>query len=515
MSDDEFKLTNIPEQSQLNLNTTNSGGQVLSDSLEKLELTTSLLELDGVLTQMMAKQQIQPLIRGENLDKVVEMILSRAVNEDKGLLGTAMLARLAAVARAREERVLKHVEELISDEPPSLESLSDIMVDSNQSDTDIAKVKLYAAQGLRHLKANWLVDYCLREGVKIDTAEIARKELFLLALEKTGTVTQWLSFIQENVEDIKRIDNKESQLRRIRRIAQVILDVLKTWEGDTGESVGAAIDECFRALLNKSLVNVDQESLFVTLDSILGCLVRLIELRFSHALYGQTYLVMQKNKQLLGAGLWGKFLSSSAVISRLRVDLLEAAMVLARQNRTDKEIISTLLTCYTSKAQLSAAIKRHLSHAQDLDPDITAWWINASPNLGERREVEHKVGNTEDEQIGMLLIEVEYAKETMEKLNRAVAPMLEISDPVLAETVKSAAARYQEMAQITRRLARMRKLSKSGLMFDHVEYNSREHEMKGGHQAGIRRVRVIRDGIIKEFNGKMKTLVKPLVEAEE
>ena len=115
----------------------------------------------------------------------------------------------------------------------------------------------------------------------------------------------------------------------------------------------------------------------------------------------------------------------------------------------------------------------------------------------------------------MLLIEVEYAKETMEKLNRAVAPMLEISDPVLAETVKRAASNYQEMAQITSRLARMRKLTKSGLLGKKLEYNPREHEMRGGHQAGIRQVKVIRDGIRKEFNDKIKTLVKPLVEPEE
>ena len=177
--------------------------------------------------------------------------------------------------------------------------------------------------------------------------------------------------------------------------------------------------------------------------------------------------------------------------------------------------MGALLTCYASKAQISAAVKRHFSQALDLDPDVYKWWQSASKNAGDRRDAEHKVGNNEDENIGLLLIEVEYAKETMEKLNRAVAPMLEISDPVLAETVKRAASNYQEMAQITSRLARMRKLTKSGLLGKKLEYNPREHEMRGGHQAGIRQVKVIRDGIRKEFNDKIKTLVKPLVEPEE
>jgi hypothetical protein len=61
----------------------------------------------------------------------------------------------------------------------------------------------------------------------------------------------------------------------------------------------------------------------------------------------------------------------------------------------------------------------------------------------------------------------------------------------------------------------MRKLTKTDLKGEHLEYNPLEHEMLGGHQAGIRRVKVVRDGIKKEFAGKTKTLVKPWVEAEK
>ena len=61
----------------------------------------------------------------------------------------------------------------------------------------------------------------------------------------------------------------------------------------------------------------------------------------------------------------------------------------------------------------------------------------------------------------------------------------------------------------------MRKLTKCDLLGVRLEYNSREHDMRGGHKAGIRQVKVICDGIKKDFNGKIKTLVKPLVEPEE
>jgi len=61
----------------------------------------------------------------------------------------------------------------------------------------------------------------------------------------------------------------------------------------------------------------------------------------------------------------------------------------------------------------------------------------------------------------------------------------------------------------------MRKLTKTDLKGERMEYNPMEHEMLGGHKPGVRRVKVVRDGIKKEFAGKIKTLVKPWVEPEE
>ena len=170
---------------------------------------------------------------------------------------------------------------------------------------------------------------------------------------------------------------------------------------------------------------------------------------------------------------------------------------------------------FGSRVQAVSAIGRHFSGAHDADPEVRAWWVAAGAVERSQRTTEHTFGNNEDQQIGSLLIEMESIKEPMEKLSRAVVPLLEISDPVLASTMRNAAAGYTEIAQTTRRLARMRKLSKTDLKGERMEYNPLEHEMIGGHQPGVRSVRVERDGIRKEFGGKVKTLVKPWVKPEE
>jgi hypothetical protein len=486
-------------------------------SLDDILNADSLHALNDLLTQLMAKQQIQSLIKDSNLDAVVESIIRLAKDADgeKQLLFSAMLGRLAAVARGREMQVFNRVQEVIIDEPPSLDALSDQLVAGDDKDLDVGKSKQYAAQSLRHVDAFWLNDYCLREALNIDTAELARRELLETALNGKGNFSDWLASISQFANVLQSIENNDTRVKRIRRLFNAILEIVKNWQGELGHEPGTALANCFKSFTDRKLAEGDLDAMSDVLDTGLAILGRLIEIRFSNALYAQTYAVMEQGKSVLGAGIWARFLDKSNMISRIRTELFEAALVLARQNRTDSGLMSVLLTTYSSKPQLSAAIKRHFAHAQDLDPDTCEWWQSASKTGDERREVEHKVGNTEDEQIGALLIEVEYAKETMEKLSRAVAPMLEISDPVLAETVKRAASTYQDMAQIARRLARMRKLTKSGLLGVLTEYNPREHEMRGGHKPGIRRIKVIRDGIIKEFNGKKKTLVKPLVEPDE
>jgi len=64
-------------------------------------------------------------------------------------------------------------------------------------------------------------------------------------------------------------------------------------------------------------------------------------------------------------------------------------------------------------------------------------------------------------------------------------------------------------------LARIRKLSNTDIKGKTVDYNMLEHDMLGGHQAGISKVRVVKEGIRKNYGGRIKTLVKPWVEPEE
>ncbi len=472
-------------------------------SVADISTATNLKELDGLLTLVMADRTIHSLIKDDGLESVIESVLDLVADPGDELLSAAILGRLAAVARGRESKVFERTDRIFTKEPNKIETLPD------------GEAKSYAATILARTSDSWVSEYSYRESLNIDSADKARKELLTANLKREGNIAQWLKQITDHATQFNAVENTETRLKRMRRVAVVMRDVVGSWRGDTGEAVGNCLSDCMSSFLTGKLVDLDQNVLYEVLDSLLAILQRVIELRFSSALYPSTYAVIEKGKRLLRPGPWGRFISQSAVMPEIRIALLESALVLARQNRSDKQVMAVLVASYNSRPQVSAAIKRHFQDASDLDPDVAKWWMSGGNVSDSQRRVEQKVGNNEDSQIGALLIEVESNREAMDKVGRAVVPLLEISDPVLSSTVRKAVSGYKSIDQTVRRLIRMRKLTKTDLKGERLEYNPLEHELLGGHKAGVRRVKVVRDGIKKEFSGKTKTLVKPWVEPEE
>lgn len=114
--------------------------------------------------------------------------------------------------------------------------------------------------------------------------------------------------------------------------------------------------------------------------------------------------------------------------------------------------------------------------------------------------------------IGELLIEVQSAEPFMQTLRHSIVPMLNISDPIMASNAVKAAAGYSEIARKASVLARMRKLTTTDMKGMVVEFNPLQHELLSDTYHGVREVRVTRDGVLKDFGGSIKTLVKPRVE---
>ncbi len=478
--------------------------EVIDSRLGLITDATDLVKLNEQLTYAMKQQQIQTIIRNENLAKVVKRILDLAyvAPAEQELFAAAVLGRLAAVARGRESEVYAYANELFSEQPISIEDLAD------------GDEKEYAAKMLGHVHADWLSSYCAREALKIDTANNARKELLRVFISQTGDISTCCRLLAETQSVLQEIEIVDTRIKRVRRILECLAEVIRNYEGDVGQEPGVNLELLLGSFMRGS-GDVDIPVIYASLEALTCMLVRIIELRFSHALHSETYNLLQRGKKLFLQSTWNRFLETSANIRKVQLTLLETSLVLARQNRTDKEILRVMEASWPSHFAVSSAIKNHFKSAVDIDPGVADFWLKLGRIAQSERVAEHKLGNTEDQQIGELLIQLDANRENMNKLNRAVVPVLETFDPIQAATVRRAANGYEGIAQVAERLARMRKLSKTDLLAKVVEYNPIEHDMEGGHRSGVRKVKIVRDGILKEFGDKIKTLVKPRVEPEE
>ena len=475
-------------------------------ALAAVERASTLSELNSLLTKAMASRQIQALVKGNRLESVVDRILELEHRHDDGeeLLSAAALQRLSAVIRGdRRSTVLARISDAITREPSPIDALPD------------ADTKTYAAAALAQIDEPWLTTYLVREAVSIDTADNARRELLQLALRRTGDIANWVGALTDQADSIKNLSSTARQ-RRVRRLFACARDVVQESRYPIGTDIGSKLAVCLRRFFGSTdQSELDEQTIFEAIDNLLSVLQRAIELRFSVAMQPGSYRLLGQSRQSLGVGIWGRFSRSSAVLPQIRTLLLEAILVLARQNRTDTELVDVLARAYRDRRQATSAVKRLFKEVRDLDPQTEDWWSNLGKVSRPQQTSVHKVGTSEDFEIAVALIEIDRIRGAMDKIGSAMVPLLEISDPVLASTARIAVAGYRELDQTTRRLARMRRLVSTDWVGEVVEYNPLQHELIGGHISGVRRVKVVREGVEKDFRGRRRMLVKPWVEKVE
>ncbi len=473
-----------------------------STDIDAIDAAVDLRSLNKVITDVMARRDIHRLIRGDRLDRVVDSVVrlaDRATHEE-AFFALAVLGRIAAVARGRESQVFDRITELEIISPPSIDTLAD-------GDT-----KLYAAKGIAKIQDAWVLEYLSQEALSIDTAEAARREILSSVLERCESLSAWLDALTKQSSCVTSMQPIGSRMRRIRRIFDAICKAAHSWPGDIGPEPGQSLSKFLTTFFKGEMSGLDSEVLFEAIDQILSVLNRVIQLRFSHALLHQTYSAVIQGKNILGPGKWAGFLRQSKAMPDIRTACLESAVVLARQNRTDRNLVEVLKACFVSRSQVAARTKKHFAEVKDIPADVSKFWTEVGEVTHSSRE-EQRFGNTEDEQIAQLLIEVVSCEDAMRHLESDVAPIVEISDPIMASSVKKAAAGYGQISQIVRGLARIRMLSLASVQGRKLEYNPVEHQLLGGHRTGVRNVKAIREGVRKDFGGRERTILKPLVEA--
>jgi hypothetical protein len=468
--------------------------------IKNLIASTDILSLNRQLTKLMASKQIQAVLSDGGVEKVINHVVQLAKLGDakEKMKAVASLGRLAAVIRGNKEIAFTAATALLQEPPEALTVLTS------------ADERLYFVNCLANNPNIWVLPYCIEALVNEEVSEKTRSMLVETCLNRSSDIATLLSMISAEFFILDM--SSDSRFTRARRILNCLNSELSRNEYLCGETIGKSIKSLAKTIFKNPKDSVEPQKRHDVIDGLLGLVLAVVRFQFSLALRSDTFEVLAEIRSWLGKNTWGDYLVNSATIVQARTCLLESSLILARQNRTDDEFMSLLVLVFGDKGLVRRSLKKRLINATDLEVNIRNWWISAGSEKNDNEQREQKLDISVDHQIGAALIEVEAAKDAMGKLSSDIVPLLEISDPVLAPVMKRAHASYIEIDRVMKQLAKMRRLELVQESGKTLEYNPSQHEMIGTTQIGIRHVRVIRNGVQKDFDGKIKTILKCWVE---
>jgi len=383
--------------------------------------------------------------------------------------------------------------------------------------------QIYFADRLALIPQAWVADYCIESAVLgIGDKKNLRTRLIETGFIRLDNPSQLLLTVAKSMSRYDRAG--ASRLKSAIKLTKTMHEVIERRpDCKYSEDFGKSLSEWSTAVLirvkNRTVVKSNgsgrSSDLFEYFETLLDLLMHVLRQRLTLGLLSSTYEAISTLQTAVSRTEWRQYISHSRSMVPIRVWLLDAALMLGRQNKTDNRFLDVLVRVHETREALQISLERKFKNSGDIETGIQNWWITTGKEVvaGERRD--QKVDITVDRKLALLLLAVKGSIDPMEKVKDGLIPLLESSDTELVRVIKNASISYIEMEQLINQLAEIRRLKVSGLSDRIVEYNPSQHEMVDGYKAGVREVRVIRDGVTKDFDGRIKTIVKCWVESIE
>jgi hypothetical protein len=242
----------------------------------------------------------------------------------------------------------------------------------------------------------------------------------------------------------------------------------------------------------------------------------LVRIRFSLAADDRAYEPVVHVREWFQPHQWARFLEQCADARPVVRDLREAILLLARQGRTDQQLLKRLELVSGSEVA-AQRILAQLVGEPGVPPEVQAWLIGTVPThspVGERsallmadREASENLA------LGELLRLCAQVSSAAIHVERSVLPELEILAPDAATPIRSLSARAADLSATVLSFANQRRLKLRGQPGEVVEFSPVEHEMMGGPTPGVRWVRLVQPAIEQRLEGGATRLVlRALVE---
>ena len=461
----------------------------------------------GVIVDLVKSKRIHDVASDdtfrEGLDRVAAAVRTGAPNDR--LTAIATLERSAAVSKPLRPVVDELLRRAVVEPLENLHALKD------------ADDRLYAARSWRAVRnGEWYLDLLATAAVREEMGEAIRKECVEGVVELSTDVTAALDRLRAALVEMKFPTKKpgDSLGRRLKRLLQVVADTLAKSHPPVGQQVGRAL-----ALFVERTVRVHgrPESVAVRngiVERIAALVHEIVRSGFSLAAEHRTYEALAVAQEWFKPHEWRDLCASSTSVrmERVKDDVREALLLLARLEQTDDDLRRALETVCGSSGAADAVCRKLATESPDISQDMRDWLVKAPRRIQSANAVESQTRS-----IDAVLAEVLLDMEGLSRASEAVkADMLrEVSTvpprsegPVRRLTGRADAMVNSLTLAMDRRSLRVREQE----VGQEMEFSPREHRLEAGKRPA-RRVRLIRPAVEKESeDGVPHVVLKAVVE---
>lgn len=408
------------------------------------------------------------------------------------------LARALELTRVAVPAVEEALSSMLRSALPSLDTVQD------------AEDRSVLARSLRVADASWARDFLAHASVREKTSEKVRSasvSSLLSLVPQVGTGLRLLASAFRKA--VLSQGDLGSPVRRLIRLLRTIRTELVKMEVEAVADTGGPVQDMVDAALRDSVqARKDRTQL---IEEVARLLHELIKCRFTLSMEPATYDALSSLRSAMGDYEWERNAENSSALRMLGRDALEGLRLLAKTGSTDDRMLRALETIMGSGSEARLATSRMADDEHGLIESVRLWLLGQTPKRTSASAEDSRLLGL-DGILADLTLENKSLREVAHHLRKDIAEELGVAAPRLAEQLTAMSDRTSAVASIVDLASRHRGMQVYGQVGESVDFVPAEHEVIGGADTGVRRVRIVKPGVLRHDGSLVRVVKKALVE---
>lgn len=417
------------------------------------------------------------------------------------LAALALACKVGNSVKTVKPRIAALINGLALAEFPPLRRLSD------------SDERYYAANVWRYSNAAWISEFLIQCIVEEESAEKARREctdgLVCLSagveelLKTLGTRIRFVMFDTESPGD--------SMGRRVRRIVAALRGSVANSRQPAGESVGSNLRIFLRTAFERTGPPKDISAKVELAREVFTLILHIVRSRYSLALSSETFSPIVTVKDWFSDAEW-RNLSEDSVLQEFAESIQAAIELLARTGVVDNGLFGHLVLASGNVDMARKLTAQIVVRNAGLAPDIVAWLKGQQAKKSTALSSESQMVRIE-ETIADLILSALSTSEAANAVRTELVPELSLFNSLPHSILDDLLIEFERLMTSVQLLSETRRLKVFGSLNAIEDFSPLQHDFADQTQAGARLVRVVRFGIMTNFeDGTSRIVRKALVE---